>query len=106
MTETAEITQKAAVDALIGLLERYARDHTPPLGTMPDGIRLEMHPATRHMILRHWTPGYTQFITGQEMPTPPKIPVKIDMDLPEYGWRLVVVTEDVINGGIMPVTTA
>lgn len=90
-----------AAKALVGRIERYAWEHTPPRGTMPDGIRVEMHPAVRYVLLGRYVPGYQDFV--QDNYAGPlsrvQIPVKVNPELPRGGWRLVVVTEDVIDGG-------
>ncbi len=94
--------EEAAVTALIGLVEQYVRD-LGPFPVLPEGIRLEMHPSVRHAIMRHWMPDYRDFVSdGEPKPFPPQIPVKVTTDLERGAWRLVVVKEDVINGGVMP----
>jgi hypothetical protein len=67
--------------------------------SLPDGLRMEMHPATRMMIMRddesrHWPVDDLARVFC--------VPVKVTTDLPEGYWRLVVVTEDVLVGGKMP----
>lgn len=98
------ITEKAAVDALIRLLEEYVIEHRRPLGgyDLPEGLCLEMHPRVRHMIMRNWEPGYDMFVSRQELPIPAEIPVRINPELADNTWRLAVITVDVINGGKMP----
>ena len=96
-----QFEEEVAVTALIGLLEQYVRD-LGPFPVLPEGIRLEMHPSVRHAIMRNWTPKYADFVSGEEpKPFPPQIPVKVTTDLEHGAWRLVVVKEDVINGGVM-----
>lgn len=101
MTEL-ESAERDAVAALISTVAEWASKNSPPFGTMPEGIRLEMHPSVRHAIVRNWLPRYSEFTSGQELPTPPQIPVHVTTDLPRDAWRLVVVKEDVITGGTVP----
>ena len=97
-------TGKAAVDALIRTLESYVSEHRRPLGgyDLPEGLCLEMHPRVRYMILANWEPDYNMFTSGQELPIPAQIPVKINPELPDSTWRLAVITVEVINEGKMP----
>ena len=68
---------------------------------LPDGLRLEVHPAAYNALLqdpdgwRSWD-GTPEGL-GQAMP----VPVRISRELPAHGWRLVVVTEDVKLGGTL-----
>ena len=94
--------EEAAVAALIRLLEQYVSD-LGPFPVLPEGIRLEMHPSVRHAIMRNWMPSYAEWVSDAEpSPFPPQIPVKVTTDLKLGQWRLVVVKEEVINGGVMP----
>ncbi len=96
------IDEKTAVEALFAVVRQYAREHNPPFTPkpqLPEGIRLEMHPLVRYMIIRNM--DYRDVFTD-DLSDRVDIPVKINTELPEYGWRLVIVTEDVINGGVMP----
>jgi hypothetical protein len=79
--------------------EHYPHWRVNPQTALPDGLRMEMHPATRMMIMRdeesrHWPMDDLARVFC--------VPVKIAADLPEGYWRLVVVTEDVLTGGKMP----
>ena len=94
--------EEVAVTALIGVVEQYVRD-LGPFPVLPEGIQLEMHPSVRHAIMRNWMPTYEASVSGEEpKPFPPQIPVKVTTDLEHGAWRLVIVKEDVINGGVMP----
>lgn len=93
----------AAVRALIILVREYVSEHTPPRGGgLPEGIRLEMHPSVRQMILRNVVPDFIRSVAKEPMPFSAEVPVVITPLLPRGAWRLVVVTEDVIDGGVMP----
>ena len=99
----AELTEKAAVDALVKVVEDYVAERWRLDGyDLPEGLCLEMHPHVYYMILRNWTPGYSTFVSGRELPLPAEVPVKISPDLPDGTWRLAVITAEVINGGVMP----
>jgi hypothetical protein len=101
--------QRAALAAspartLLHTVREYLDEHAPLWrdfpGSLPRGLRLEMHPSVRSAVLHElgleWPPepGAAESAFG--------VPVKVTTDLPEGGWRLVVVTEDVLTGGKMP----
>lgn len=93
--------EEAAVTALIGIVRQYADDHR--FTGLPEGLRLEMHPSVRYSIMRCERPTYAAFVSGEEpTPFPEQIPVVITPLLERGAWRLVIVKEDVINGGKMP----
>lgn len=101
----ASTPETRAVRALVTRIERYVIAHTPPAGSgMPDGIRLEMHPHVHYLLLRSWIPLFSEF--AEDYTAGPlskvQIPVKVNPELPRGGWRLVVVTEDVIDSGTVP----
>lgn len=97
-----ELSEEAAVRALIAVLDQYVQEHTPyfrakPL--LPEGLRLEIHPLVYHMLMRNAIEDF--IMMGDPLKRIP-VPVKITPEMPKYGWRLVIVTEEVINGGTMP----
>jgi hypothetical protein len=94
------VLEAEAAKALLALLEQYVTDHH---GKVPQDVRLEIHPSAMHALSRHWPIGYQDLLDpDQRSPVIGMMPVKIDIDLPERGWRLVRVVEDVINGGVIP----
>jgi hypothetical protein len=94
--------EKTAVIALTEVVDKYVREHNPPFTPrpeIPEGIRLEIHPAVYHMLLRNMAEEYISMKDPLERFP---LPVKVTTDVPKYGWRLVIITEEVINGGVMP----
>jgi hypothetical protein len=97
-----ELDEDAAVRALLAVLDQYVLDHTPYFNAkpqLPEGLRLEIHPLVYYMIMRSADQGFR--MVDEPLKRIP-MPVKITPELPRYGWRLVIVTEEVINGGLMP----
>jgi len=78
---------------------RYLDEHHPAYGiarwSLPPGIRIEMHPSTYNLVRSDSDIDYPQVSLTEKM----GIPVKINPDLGQGEWRLVVVTEDVKTGG-------
>jgi len=71
----------------------------------PEGLRLEMHPAVYYALLRdadlmRYYSGGTDDM-DEHLAGLFRIPVKITQDLERGHWRLVIVTEDVLKGGIL-----
>jgi hypothetical protein len=67
--------------------------------TLPDGLRLEMHPLVERLMWRDrevftWGPP-----TVETLQSAFGVPVKVTTDLPDSTWRLAVVTEQVMLGG-------
>jgi hypothetical protein len=73
-----------------------------PLYVLPPGLRLEMHPAVRIALLKDDAVAESLPFGNDPLREMFKLPVVVNMDLPEDGWRLVIVTEDVILTGTMP----
>ena len=78
--------------------EKYA------YGKEPAGLRLEIHPTTRYLIFRD--PDALASFTGTDEPELEimaelfSVPeVKLNPELQPDGWRLAVVTEQVLLGG-------
>lgn len=75
-------------------------------GSLPDGLRLEMHPRVHYTLARdsdtHEWPREPGDSFEELYRRTFRLPVKITPDLPEGTWRLVVVTEDVKLGGKLP----
>lgn len=89
--------------ALLIAVREYLDEHYPHwtfrVGALPEGLRLEMHPRARIMILQD---RYTQDWPSSDWRDWGPVfgvPVKVTPDLPEGTWRLVVVTEDALTGG-------
>lgn len=100
-----ELNEEAAVRALIEVIEQYILDTWPYLprdkaiAQLPEGLRLEIHPLVYYMFMRNLMQDFA--LTANPLKRIP-VPVKITPEMPRYGWRLVIVTEEVINGGLMP----
>jgi hypothetical protein len=65
---------------------------------LPEGLRLEMHPSVRHVLwqdpdLTRYTDQFTD-VTAHF-----SLPVRFTVELDALAWRLVIVTEEVIDGG-------
>jgi hypothetical protein len=71
-------------------------------GVLPEGLRLEMHPAAYHLLLRDPSlyPGWMSDPQEEARKLVP-VPLKVTADLEPGHWRLVVVTEDVRLGGVL-----
>lgn len=93
----SEQTQADAVRALVMITEEYARERFYKL---PGGIRLEMHPSVHNILRQHAAADFPAH--DEALFSFADIPVKIDPDLPKNGWRLVIVTTETINAGVMP----
>jgi hypothetical protein len=63
---------------------------------LPAGLRVEMHPYVRYLIIRDEEARYWP---ADDLKTVFGLPVKVTPDLPDGTWRLVIVTEDVLAGG-------
>jgi len=78
---------------------QYMDEHYPSYGVKrwspPPNLRLELHPSTHHLIRQDPDFEYP----GSEISEKLQIPMKINRDLGEGEWRLVVVTEDVKTEG-------
>jgi hypothetical protein len=91
---------RTLLDAVTGYLDKHY-PHWDLQGSagaaLPEGLRLEMHPNVRLLI----APEAGSDFWWADMRRALRMPVKVDADLPEGGWRLVIVTEDVLAGGKM-----
>jgi hypothetical protein len=79
-------------------IKREYGPFTPP--RIPPGLRLELGHAARYEVYadlhRYTSPG------ADPMAAAFAIPVEVNPDLPERGWRLVIVTEDELEHGTLP----
>jgi hypothetical protein len=82
---------------LIASIEQYLLDTYGPqnLRRLPDGLRLEIHPA----VFRHIRRDPEHYLWPEELSQVSKIPVKVTYGIPTDTWRLVIVVEDVLLGG-------
>jgi hypothetical protein len=97
-----ELDEETAIRALFAVLDQYVLDHTPYFNAeprLPEGLRLEIHPYVYYMLMRS---GIEDLRMMKEPLERIPVPLKITPEMPAYGWRLVIVTEEVINGGLMP----
>jgi hypothetical protein len=96
--------EQQLVRHLIFSVNEYVQEHYNPYGRLllPDGIRLEMHPAVRYALMRDldlWERPGRETVLEDWFP----VPVKVTTDLAKDQWRLVIVTEEVLMlGGRMP----
>jgi hypothetical protein len=72
----------------------------------PEGLRLEMHPTVRIALLRDDTVSANLPFGNDPLSELFKIPVTVNADLPVGGWRLVIVTEDILLLGALKVPEA
>lgn len=93
---TAEEARKRLIsDVEAALLDKYG----PPVGRIiPPGLRLEMHPAVRAVLLEGSATSWDMRHYG-DVRDMFAVPVIISAQLPLGRWRLVIVTEQVLAGG-------
>jgi hypothetical protein len=98
------IDLRTAVAALVKIVEDYVSERRRPGGgyDLPEGLCLQVHPRVHRLIQQQWVSDYDRFTSGRQWPLPAEVPVTVSPELPDGGWRLAVVTTEVINGGIMP----
>jgi hypothetical protein len=77
-------------------VRQWVAEHLWPGRPLPEGLRLEMHPAVRHVLLRGMP------AVGPDLDGLFDVPVVVTPLLETGAWRLVTVTEDVHTGGKMP----
>jgi hypothetical protein len=83
--------------------ERYPMWRSFP-DVLPAGLRLELHPGAFNRVyadagIAEWAAGVQ---LGEEwFRKTLGVPVKIESGLPPFGWRLAIVTEDVLIGGAL-----
>jgi hypothetical protein len=86
------------------LTERYGPSYLwEQTGALPAGLRLEMHPRTRMTLL--CDPELNRYgmgLSDDDLEKWFRVPVKITIDVPVNTWRLVIVTEEVIDSGTLP----
>ena len=95
---TAVSPAKTLLIAVREYLDERYRHWTFRVGALPEGLRLELHPAARN---RLWRDEYTRH-WPDDWGTVFGVPVKAAPDLPDGTWRLVIITEDVLLGGNLP----
>ena len=97
---TAE--QKLVRDLITGVRE-YVREHYAPREPLPAGLRVEMHPDVRRMLmvdLDLWERPGREREMGDWFP----VPARVTTEMKPGTWRLVIVTEEVLLDG--PAVTA
>lgn len=86
----------------------YDRYGPPSWAKYPEGLQLEMHPSVRYAILSDpsmlESPNFMFQDVSEYVSLRLRLPLKYNPDLPKDGWRLVIVTEDVLTGGTLPRT--
>jgi hypothetical protein len=100
-----EQQQLSPARALQYAVRGYLNEHYGPLwpqraGALPDGLRLELHPAAYQLILTdpasaHWPP----LLDAGALEETFGVPVKVDAALERGTFRLVIVTEDTLLSG-------
>lgn len=86
------------------LADRYGPSYSwkQPGSKLPPGIRIEIHPTVYWAIVTD--PAFMHdpdlFASGGDVSDVFRIPVKVDYDVQEDHWRIVVVTEEEISSGI------
>jgi len=99
---------EVAATELIEQLNQVAREHYPPF-KMPEGIRLECHPAVTYWLTNMFIPGYAEFVsslrTGEDL-LKPQIPVMHCAAMERGAWRIVHGDrgEHLIAEGVIPAT--
>jgi hypothetical protein len=85
--------EQQAVRHLVTSVVSYVQCNYAPGDKRPDGLRLEMHPAIRQLLMVDpalWDGP------GSQLEDWFPVPVKVTTDLGKDQWRLVIVTEDVL----------
>lgn len=113
MADMSAITPgQALLTHVRGILDdRWPMRGTPGCAKPPDGLRLEMHPAVWYGLLtdRAVWPGLAFSSATSEVRAVEELfgtRIRIDSKLPGASWRLVVITEEILDGGKMPEATA
>lgn len=80
------------------LVEEYGPHELWNVTTFPPGLRLEVHPTAFYAFFRDvYTIGWVASMGSLSAAF--RVPAIVSPSLPERGWRLVVVTENVLLGG-------
>lgn len=69
----------------------------PELRKLPEGLRLEIHPSVQRALYQD-ADVWTSF-TDNDLASKFEVPLRINTELSAGGWRLVIITEDVLTGG-------
>lgn len=93
--------EKQLVHDLIAAISQWADEEIMWHRKLPDGIRLELHLAVAHTIVRQMPIRYADLVSGEQQVFPEGIPVRVANDLPYGHWRLVVVKEELVKGGAL-----
>jgi hypothetical protein len=99
-----EQQQLSPARALQYAVRGYLNEHYGPLwpqraGSLPDGLRLELHPAAYQLVLADpWSADWP-VTGGGVLEEAVGVPVKVDAALDRGTFRLVIVTEHVLLGG-------
>jgi hypothetical protein len=91
------VDQKLVRDLITGVRE-YVREHYAPGEPCPDGLRVEMHPSVRRLLMTDpdlWERPGRECELDDWFP----VPAKVTTDVPPGKWRLVIVTEEVLLEG-------
>jgi hypothetical protein len=101
--EVSDVTGKD----LVTCVEKFLVEKYGPLGpaTYPDGLRLELHPKAYHALVQDPSLDWQFSPRGrdpqEELAEKFRVPVKVTPDLSLGGWRLVIVTEENLAGGVL-----
>lgn len=91
-----------AVRQVITSVRDYVREHYQPGDPLPDGLRLEMHPAVIRLLMMDqslWEYPVREARPEDWFP----VPVRATTDLGGVRWRLVIVTEELLlDSGTAP----
>jgi hypothetical protein len=92
---TAE--QKLVRDLITGVRE-YTHEHWMPREPLPEGLRVEMHPSVRRLLMVDpdlWERPGRERTVDDWLP----VPAMISSELKPGTWRLVIITEEVLLEG-------
>lgn len=86
-----QISRQLFTEARAYILEHYGA----PARDLPAGLRMEMHPT----VLRALRMSVARWSNADLQDSLFEVPMKVNPDLTARGWRLVIVTEDVLLAG-------
>lgn len=95
---TAE--QKLVRDMITGVRE-YVREHYLPGQPLPEGLRVEMHPDVRRLLMVDpdlWERPGRECELDNWLP----VPTRVTTDMKPGTWRLVIVIEEVLMDASLP----